>query len=56
MAELYQVVSASDQNLAIPNPNLRPENVLSEEIAVERADVINGKVRLSLFNENVMMH
>ena len=52
VAELYQVVSASDQNLAIPNPNLRPENVLSEEIAVERR-FVDGKVRLSLFNENV---
>ena len=52
MAELYQVVSASDQNLAIPNPNLKPEKVLSEEIAVERR-FVNGKVRLSLFNENV---
>jgi len=52
VAELYQVVSASDQSLAIPNPNLRPENVLSEEIAVERR-FVDGKVRLSLFNENV---
>ena len=30
----------------------RPENVLSEEIAVERR-FVDGKVRLSLFNENV---
>ena len=52
VAELYQVVSASDQSLAIPNPNLRPENVLSEEIAVERR-FVDGKLRLSLFNENV---
>ena len=52
VAELYQVVTATDQNLAIPNPNLRPESVLSEEIAIERR-FVDGKVRLSLFNENV---
>jgi iron complex outermembrane receptor protein len=52
VAELYQAVTASDQNLAIPNPNLRPESVLSEEIAIERR-FVDGKVRLSFFNENV---
>jgi iron complex outermembrane receptor protein len=52
VAELYQAVTANDQNLVIPNPNLRPESVLSEEIALERR-FVDGKVRLSLFNENV---
>jgi iron complex outermembrane receptor protein len=51
VAELYQVVTAG-VNLAVPNPNLRPESVLSEEIALERR-FADGKVRLSLFNENV---
>lgn len=52
VAELYQVVTANDQSLVFPNPNLRPENVLSEEIAIERR-FVDGRVRLSLFNENV---
>lgn len=51
VAELYQVVTAG-VNLAVPNPNLRPESVLSEEIAFERR-FVDGKVRLSFFNENV---
>jgi iron complex outermembrane receptor protein len=51
VAELYQVVTAG-ANLAVPNPNLRPESVLSEEIALERR-FTDGKVRLSFFNENV---
>ncbi len=51
VAELYQVVTAG-ANLAVPNPNLKPESVLSEEIAIERR-FYDGKVRLSLFNENV---
>ncbi|MEA2896198.1 MAG: iron complex outerrane recepter protein [Bradyrhizobium sp.] len=51
VAELYQVVTAG-VNLAVPNPNLKPESVLSEEIAFERR-FVDGKVRLSFFNENV---
>jgi iron complex outermembrane receptor protein len=35
---------------ALPNPTLRPESVLSEEIAIERR-FTDGKVRLSFFNE-----
>jgi autotransporter-associated beta strand protein len=42
----------SAANLAVPNPNLKPESVLSEELAIERR-FVDGKVRLSLFNENV---
>ena len=52
VAELYQSVSASDGSLALPNPNLRPEQILSEEVAIERR-FNDGKVRLSFFNENV---
>jgi iron complex outermembrane receptor protein len=38
--------------LTVPNPDLRPERALSEEIAlVHRFE--NGRVRLSLFQENV---
>jgi iron complex outermembrane receptor protein len=51
VAELYQAVSTNDNTIAIPNPNLKPEEVLSEEIALERR-FTDGKVRLSVFNEN----
>lgn len=52
VGELYQAVTASDGTVRVPNPNLKPENVLSEEIAIERR-FTDGKVRLSFFNENV---
>jgi len=48
--ELYQIVTSPVANL--PNPNLRPERALSEELAVERHDD-HGSVRLSLFNESI---
>jgi iron complex outermembrane receptor protein len=44
-------VAAADGTVAIPNPTLKPEDVLSEEIAIERR-FNDGKVRFSLFNEN----
>lgn len=50
VAELYQIVTAGSL-MAIPNPNLKPEDVLSEELAFERR-FTDGKVRLSVFNEN----
>lgn len=50
VAELYQVVTSGNL-LANPNPNLKPEDVLSEEVAIERR-FKDGKVRLSFFNEN----
>ncbi|RTL54520.1 MAG: TonB-dependent receptor [Bradyrhizobiaceae bacterium] len=50
VAELYQIVTAGNLTV-IPNPNLKPEDVLSEEIAIERR-FTDGKVRLSFFNEN----
>jgi len=51
VAELYQVVTAGP-TLAVPNPNLKPESILSEEVAIERR-YADGKIRLSLFNEHV---
>ncbi|MES2308056.1 MAG: TonB-dependent receptor [Verrucomicrobiota bacterium] len=51
VTELYQVVSTGT-TFAIPNAGLKPENVLSEEIAVERK-FSDGHLRLSFFNENV---
>jgi iron complex outermembrane recepter protein len=50
VGELYQVVTTPVP--AVPNPNLRPERALSEELAVERHDG-RGTLRLSLFNEAV---
>lgn len=51
VAELYQIVSVFSTVLAVPNPNLKPEDVLSEEIAFERR-FTDGKVRLSFFFED----
>lgn len=50
VGELYQVVTTPVA--AVPNPDLRPERALSEEVAVERHDA-HGTARLSLFNEVV---
>ena len=50
VGELYQVVTTPVP--AIPNPNLRPERALSEELALERHDA-HGTARLSLFNESI---
>lgn len=50
-SELYQLVTSGAQSF-VPNPNLKPENVLSTELAFERG-LSNGKLRLSLFNEDV---
>jgi len=48
--ELYQIVTTPAP--ALPNPILRPERALSEELSVERHDD-HGSIRLSLFNESV---
>lgn len=48
VAELYQVVTTPVP--ALPNPNLRPERALSEELAIEHHDA-HGTARLSFFNE-----
>jgi iron complex outermembrane receptor protein len=50
VGELYQVVTTPV--VAIPDPNLKPERALSEELAIERHDR-HGSIRLSLFNEGV---
>ena len=51
VSELYQSIIVGSQ-VIVPNPNLRPENGLSEEIAIERK-FVDGKVRLSFFNETI---
>lgn len=51
VSELYQSIIVGSQ-VIVPNPNLRPENGLSEEIAIERK-FTDGKVRLSFFNETI---
>ncbi|MFL9880877.1 TonB-dependent receptor [Herbaspirillum rhizosphaerae] len=52
VGELYQNVLGSDNIYRQPNPNLKPERVLSSELAIERA-LDKGKLRLSLFQEEV---
>jgi iron complex outermembrane receptor protein len=51
VSELYQTVTTGTV-LAVPNPDLRPERALSEELALQHADA-GGTLRLSLFNESV---
>lgn len=50
VGELYQIVTTPVA--AVPNPNLRPERALSEELSAEHHDD-HGTLRLSLFNESV---
>ncbi len=50
VGELYQLVTTPVP--AVPNPDLKPERALSEELAIERHDA-HGSIRLSLFNEDV---
>lgn len=52
VGELYQNVLGSDGIYRQPNPNLKPERVLSTELAIERA-LDKGKLRVSLFQEEV---
>jgi iron complex outermembrane receptor protein len=51
VGELYQNVQTGAV-FSAPNPYLKPESVVSEEIAIERSNT-GGRVRLSLFNEVV---
>ena len=51
VSELYQTVTVGSQ-IVVPNATLRPENGLSEELAIERR-FTDGKIRLSLFTEHV---
>lgn len=50
-AELYQLVTSGSQ-VFVPNPNLKPENVLAAEVAFERA-LTKGRLRISFFGEEV---
>ncbi|MBV9842222.1 MAG: TonB-dependent receptor [Sphingomonadaceae bacterium] len=50
VGELYQIVTSPIAS--VPDPNLKPERALSEELAIERYDA-HGSIRLSLFNEAV---
>ena len=51
VTELYQAVTTG-ATLTVPNPNLKPERALSEEISLERA-FTKGRMRFSLFQENI---
>ena len=51
VGELYQLV-VTPPVASIPDPNLKPERALSEELAIERHDT-HGSIRVSLFNEAV---
>jgi len=50
VTELYQTTT-QPALLVVPNPNLRPEQALATELAIERK-FRDGKVRLSLFEEH----
>lgn len=51
VGELYQAITTGTV-LSVPNPDLRPERALSEELAIEHHDT-HGNARLSLFNESI---
>ncbi len=51
VSELYQIVQTGS-TYQVPNANLRPEQALTEELAVER-HWTDGKARVSLFQEDV---
>jgi iron complex outermembrane receptor protein len=50
VGELYQIVTTPVA--AVPNPDLKPERALSEELSAEHHDD-RGTLRLSLFNESI---
>lgn len=51
--ELYQIQTSAAAPPVSPNPNLRPEVALTEEISIQRKIGLDGNVRLSFFNEEV---
>lgn len=51
VAELYQLVTTGT-TFTSPDPNLKPDNVLSTELRAERV-FAQGKAQLSVFNDNV---
>lgn len=52
VTELYQSITTGP-TLTVPNPNLRPETAESYDLSAERLVGANGRVRLSLFEENL---
>lgn len=50
--ELYNLTVLGN-NVVNPNPNLRPENAISSELAIERKIGGNGTARVSFFDEQV---
>ncbi|MDR0533672.1 MAG: TonB-dependent receptor [Verrucomicrobiales bacterium] len=52
VTELYQIVSTGP-TFSVPNPDLKPENDYSAEIALTRKFADGSKVRLSVFNDYV---
>jgi iron complex outermembrane receptor protein len=51
VSELYQAVTAGPI-LAVPNPNLQPEQALSSELSAQRT-WSNASLRLSIFDERI---
>jgi iron complex outermembrane receptor protein len=52
--ELYNLTTVTNTGVVTnPNPNLRPENVVSSELAIERKIGGNGTARVSFFDEQV---
>lgn len=51
VSELYQAI-ATGPTISIPNPDLRPEKAMSQELAIEH-DLEGGRLRLSFFREDV---
>jgi iron complex outermembrane receptor protein len=51
VTELYQAITTGP-TITTPNPNLRPERALSEELSLQHGDG-EHYVRLSLFNESI---
>jgi iron complex outermembrane receptor protein len=50
VSELYQIVQTGTI-FSVPNANLKPEMVLSEELAIEKS-LTEGSIRLSFFQEH----
>ncbi len=51
VGELYQAITTGT-TLTVPNPDLKPEQALSQELSIVRKDE-KGSVRLSFFNESI---
>ncbi|GLI91766.1 TonB-dependent receptor [Methylocystis echinoides] len=54
VSELYNLATVSSSGTVTnPNPNLRPENAISSELAIERKIGGNGTARVSFFDEQM---